>query len=593
MFVGFNTGMKNLLLLTNILICTFLSSYYNVVKANEVVFQEDFNNDFSQWQIERGVFDWWQIVAGRGEATVETRGTITEISPKNWPTDLEYYEYSLDYTPISGADRNISFGFKDINNWYELHFVHNLGIKKMVDKEIVWAKILNFRMFNNRTYNIRIVLKEKHIIVYIDDQEIINETSDHFVNFGKISLKVGTGSVFPTKAKFDNITVKKHPTANQLPIERYKQTDPRWSGIEYDHASRWHPQQPTIDRWGCALTSMVMIMRYHGITKFLDESTIDPQSLNNWLIKEADGYVGGGLINWFALGRLTAQLSTKYATPKLEYSRIQGSEVTTAINELNQQRPVMLEIPGHFVVGSGSLGSSDLTIIDPFYEYQKLSQHNKELLSTRVFTPSQTDLSGILVASTDPIELSLHKLTHPTTPITAIDSYIQDPLEQVTSPVTKLIEIAKPETATYQVVVNSAQPFTKFDLTINTYQTDGSVSSANIKGVTNKDKKYQLKLEYDKNSKTFFQHQLSFESLLTDSLFLFSPPHDSPKYLELALKKYLLEALASNEKTQLKLVDFLEGIIETKKDLLNPLTYTYFQRSLEMLKTNIIAKKQV
>lgn len=185
------------------------------------------------------------------------------------------------------------------------------------------------------------------------------------------------------------------PTTLNVPL--VKQTEPQWSEIEYDQASSWSPQEMGIGRWGCALTSAVMVFRYFGLNTLTDGTALTPASVNTWLQKQSDGYLGEGLLNWRALGRLSQEIAESLGTPTLEMSFM--AKNATFQDQLWQllaeNIPPILSIPDHFVVAHGVKDNENMLVRDPGYAIT--TRPLNKVLSARVFTPSHTDLSALIL----------------------------------------------------------------------------------------------------------------------------------------------------------------------------------------------------
>ena len=86
----------------------------------------------------------------------------------------------------------------------------------------------------------------------------------------------------------------------QLPVD-FKQSDPAWGDDVYDDATNWPniiPQSPSIHRWGCAMTTLAMVVRAFGIDTDPEGAAVNPGNLNQWLQSAVGGYVGQGITNW-------------------------------------------------------------------------------------------------------------------------------------------------------------------------------------------------------------------------------------------------------------------------------------------------------
>jgi len=495
--------------------------------AAPTTFQEDFSQGFTKWQLARGDMSLWSISGEQAKATVRTNSTITEIIPKDeyWNPNWHNLTIEFDYTPLQGIDRNLSFGYQDTSNWYDLHFVDSFYQLARVQGGVVTFSVFhNYVLANGKTYHMKLILNKGNIQLYIDGAKIIDETDWTFNdNFGKLSLKATTGAAFPTVVQFDNILVI--PIADvdtQLNVPLLKQTDPQWKDQEYDQAHIWSPNKQTISSWGCALTSMAMILQSYGLNKLPDGQNLTPATLNTWLKQQVDGYIDGGEVNWNAATRLTRLINTAYGTTKLEYTRLAGN-LTKVKTEILAARPAILEIPGHFLVASGlSVDQQTVFIKDPFYDYTQFSQHHANLASVRQFVPSMTDLSAILIAAPANVSISLADSGgDPLTSLQTWTEFIQDPSQTngASSPTVRYILLSKPKTRIYDFKVtvtadNAASLFGK-RVQIYTYNTWGDVNDLS-QPLPNIAKELNFALWYGTTYGGSINSYASFHQLRTD-----------------------------------------------------------------------------
>ncbi|HEX6977521.1 MAG TPA: C39 family peptidase, partial [Patescibacteria group bacterium] len=182
-------------------------------------------------------------------------------------------------------------------------------------------------------------------------------------------------------------TVYMSSIGNSLPsliVPDIKQYSSPWNSQIYDSANNWYPSNPTIERWGCALTSAAMVLNYFN-------HQIDPGVLNTWLKAQPDGYIRNGLLNWLSVSRYTLQHNSS-SSPTLEYKR---QDTSYLVPELTESRPAILEEPGHFVVAKSQLPTT-FGINDPAYSNRPtLESYNNSFLSLGSYIPSHTDLSYI------------------------------------------------------------------------------------------------------------------------------------------------------------------------------------------------------
>lgn len=461
-----------------IFLCCFALSFTKV-GAQTVIFRDDFEN-LDNWSAVYGQMELWQIIDGAVYATLPKSFSRAEITPNiDWNYSWQHYQISFDYYVYSGADRNINFGFTDANEWYGIQFVAgNYYIRHVVDGRGVWVENGPYGMSLGRKYRFKLELNAGRIIVTIDGVQLLDKIDPTYSgSFGRPTLAATTGSVFPTKVSFDNFEVKLLSGIETPIITEFKQNDPKWGLAEYDSAQNWS-DNPTIANWGCALTSLAMILDYHGINKLPDNTDLDPETLNNWLKSQPDGYIADGLVNWAAAMRLTRDMSGILGTPKLEYKRHNADPLIAATDQINLNQPVVMQIPGHFMVGHG-LDDQEIIISDPAYSYSKFSQHNTSLLSTRSFTPSNTDLSHIMLVHNPDLSVQFE---HEQDQYSVFMEFLESDdhnLEQ-SSPVI-IHEIAKPDSGKFELTVSSDQ-FQDFETEIFLYDVEADVKKLVLGG---------------------------------------------------------------------------------------------------------------
>ena len=141
-----------------------------------------------------------------------------------------------------------------------------------------------------------------------------------------------------------------------LDVPLLKQTNAAWKSRIYDSANLWSPRDPSINAWGCALTSAAMVFNYHGLKKLPSGIALTPSTLNDWLKTQKDGYVGNGLVNWLALTRLSKQsvsVNNIFSFDALEFSKLIPGSISGIKIDLSNNITDILEEPGHFIVAKG------------------------------------------------------------------------------------------------------------------------------------------------------------------------------------------------------------------------------------------------
>ncbi len=507
----------------------------------QVVFTDDFSNEYEKWQDVRNTFDLWSIVQQQADVFINNWSTLAEIIPKDeyWNNEWKNYIYKLDYTYLVGADKALSFWYQDLANWYQFHFIGDNYILSHIENGIeVWRQIGPLRLEVEKKYTMEVYLKDGTITFLKDGEQQFQYSDPTFNNdYGRIGLKAGAGAIFPTHVQFDNVVVTLISDVVDyiLPISTLKQTDPLWNDNEYDSASHWSTAGVGIGDWGCLVTSISMILKYHGIYTFPDGSEITPATLNAWLKNQPDGFIGSGLVNWSAVSRLVKQIHNTSGTANLEYSRIAGDDLETAKTQIQNNIPVILEVPGHFLVGNGvKQDLSDIFITDPLYPHELLSQHQKPLQSTRLLTPSFTDLSYIHMSHDSTIFVELTNPDSTTPPnYQTYSQFIFNQSQTTKSPELLLHELAKPETQNYLVAISSTtqkpEPFT---LTIFTYDINANFTNLTYKGIAGTiDSPTLLTIHFDKNTASTLDSNSSFQHLIADISALENQKEITKKYV--------------------------------------------------------------
>jgi uncharacterized protein YvpB len=121
-----------------------------------------------------------------------------------------------------------------------------------------------------------------------------------------------------------------------LGVPLLSQQDPAWSGNRLGTS----PTE-TVGTSGCAITSVVMMLNYYGIST-------DPAQINAWLTNNG-GYAFDDKILW-------ATIDT-YTNGKVTFTGWLGPDVALIDNEIDAGRPVIAEVSlngnQHFVILTG------------------------------------------------------------------------------------------------------------------------------------------------------------------------------------------------------------------------------------------------
>jgi hypothetical protein len=209
---------------------------------------------------------------------------------------------------------------------------------------------------------------------------------------------------------------------NEGPL--FAQNSSTWGKEEYDHGSRQDIGcGTTIEQCGCAMTSVATVLELFQVLSTPEGTDLNPSSLNAWFNQGAklttggwvsQGYVFGNVV-WTAINGWTPSVvqggeggqvvSTELAPsttapvekPKGIRFKGWGSGSEEEIRaELRAGRPVVLEVPGHYIAAVG-LDGDQILINDPYYaDRVTLASYTGRVKSARLFEPS-SDMRSLMV----------------------------------------------------------------------------------------------------------------------------------------------------------------------------------------------------
>jgi hypothetical protein len=509
----------------------FAFLFYRSIQADDRIlkFSEDFGageiNSLEKWD-NLDPYDYFSLETGRLKVESSLAKITGGIIPKENCWDIEGSNFDLEFDyhiAVGNPSLTLFLNFQDIDNYYllKLEGKHKY-LRKSSNGHFVFISATNhdhelFQVGENYKIKIRFYLGE--IFIFIDD-EFIWRVSDFSFNpddYGRPMLTGfnSSGNQNPSVVYFDNFKYYSVPTNTILSVPYFGQGLSWWNIEEYDHGLTWNSSNakfPAMARWGCAVTSMAMVFNHHGLDYLPDRTTpLDPGTLNNWLKSQNDGYVGEGLVNWMALTRLSRLIHEAFYQeggenlPKLETWATRKNPKEVAFNELHDERPVILMISGHFMVGKGfSHDDIDMFINDPAFSTKKTFKEydvyqRRPLVSTRAFIPSLTDLSYFLIVTSEQIDLVLKNDKGEVLESVVIDEkidnhygIIDDNNDSIQS---RQLYFAKPETGEYFVDIKNQE---EANAKIDVYLYDNEAEFIDFSFDSNQD--LELKIEYKKDA---------------------------------------------------------------------------------------------
>ncbi len=283
-----------------------------------------------------------------------------------------------------------------INGWSKIGdfpvTLHRPGFVQNVNKFYIIGGLVNSNTISNKIY-LSDVISATSLTWILSLQTLpLNFCCSASVSISNSLYSIG-GFNSPNSYLYNVYRIKL--AEESLIVPDIKQYSEPWGSQEYDFATRWS-LNPTISHWGCALTSASMVLKYYGFDQ-------TPETLNNWLKSQPDGYVRDGILNWLAISRFTKLNSTETA-PILEYRRLSNDDSLLS-TEIEQKRPAILNVPNHFVVAKGK-EDGDFFINDPATLFTRLSAY-PGYSSIHRYKPTHTDLSYLMMLINNDSSISL------------------------------------------------------------------------------------------------------------------------------------------------------------------------------------------
>lgn len=316
-------------------------------------------------------------------------------------------------------------------------------------------------------HNLKITGNPGMYEVYLDDIFQGTTTSSKQIN----SLWFGNPEVVSTTSSWPVIEIERieiNNTENENTFPYFSQRDPEWKDLPYDSASVWAGNQAnSIERWGCAITSVAMVLKEYGI-KMPNGDNVNPEKINAWLMSQPDGYIGNGLLNWLAISRLARDARENgHADTDLEFVKSHGSPS----DEISSGKYPIIDEGGHFA----TLYDQDMDsyILNDPYDASRSSKLKTELIrSVNTYTPSNTDLSYIMLVSEE--DTSIETKHNDNAVGEEYQEEIRDDIGGSSTGKFRVVYIPKPSDGYYKLSINNAGTGSSL-VKIYSYDKDGNV----------------------------------------------------------------------------------------------------------------------
>ncbi|WP_343396466.1 Ig-like domain repeat protein [Candidatus Amarobacter glycogenicus] len=192
----------------------------------------------------------------------------------------------------------------------------------------------------------------------------------------------------------------------------FAQSDARWATQEYARSTELPNGKDwcgtTIEQCGCAMTSVSVMLALYDILQMPGGEPLSPKALNDWFngaARQTDrgwvsrGYIYGDVI-WSAANELSAEIArVKPGSRTVRFVRTGSGSEDDIRAELNAGRPVILEVPGHWIAAVGLDNDGAILINDPFYRDRKTLDVYKGKVRSSVHYEPSSDLSSVVITA--------------------------------------------------------------------------------------------------------------------------------------------------------------------------------------------------
>ena len=200
-------------------------------------------------------------------------------------------------------------------------------------------------------------------------------------------------------------------TSQQPAANLFAQNDAQWGRAEYARAGdpKYGPDWcgTTLAQCGCAMTSVTNVMALFNLLVLPNDKPTNPQNINEWFNLDAKettrgwvsrGYVFGDVI-WTSVNQLSAEMVAKNpGSGRIRFSRFGSGSEEEVRAELEALRPVILEVPGHYIIAYGFAQGkgSQILVKDPYYPEKKFYDVFKGKVKSSVLFESNDDVSAVV-----------------------------------------------------------------------------------------------------------------------------------------------------------------------------------------------------
>lgn len=355
------------------------------------------------------------------------RGVGVAVSPDNYI----YSVHAVDYIEKFDSEGNpvLSWGTSGVlmvpgtleavrvDSQGYVYVIANDSVMKFTSQGILLAKWGSFNgaqdLFIDQNDNIFITNTYKNRIEkYTKDGQLLTMFGEGILNVPHGAGVDRRGRVYVADARNHRVVVftPSAPPPFILNVPLIKQTDLQWKDVSYDHASVQNLNcGKTIADCGCALTSLAMILNFHGVTKSPEGKPTNPATLNEYFNKNtqcvssgcvSQGYAFGNVI-WNAADRYSAEAFKKFGTQKIVSFNDAPSTLwdnKLVADDIKNNQPVIARVQKneHWAVITGT-DQDTFVINDPRNDVNRLNQ--KPYLNTayniRRFKKTSSDFSSL------------------------------------------------------------------------------------------------------------------------------------------------------------------------------------------------------
>ena len=237
----------------------------------------------------------------------------------------------------------------------------------------------------------------------------------------------------------------------------------------------------------------------------------------------------------------------------------------------------------HFLVAKGiAAGQDDLIINDPAYDYDYFNQHAVSPISTRIFSPTESNGKYLLYAYTPETQMTVLHGGTDVENISVLTEKIASPQNSAESESLTTVELPNPSPGRYTLLLSQAE-LGSTKLQIFSYSADAEPVLSNF-DILAGPQPIAIELDYDSDGSISVQTSYSWENLKLDIENLYTDKQLTNAVAYLVLTETAEAAISGSLSNQLRYAALFENMLHHLENSFSPTSFSFVVDRLELLR---------